>query len=151
MKNALLKFRRNMKGIYLYFLISSLVIMIGLLIINAIYFSTIIDSLEMFADLFSSWISIILSFFIFLLNILGYKGFIKKMDYESFYDLRYKFCICVVLLGYIQFLLLGNFIVILILFYLINLYIIYEMFFSKTVYEINYYKDLDNKDKKKII
>ena len=82
-----------------------------------------------------------------LLSYLGYRSLNKNMDYESFYDLRYKFTICILMLGFIQFLFLDDFIVLLVVFYILNLFILYEMFFSKTIVAINYYNDLENSKK----
>ena len=151
MVEELKKFKRNIKGSYLYLFISGLFWVVGLIILNIIYpYNPYIIPLDKFSSiviLFSSWIAIFLGGMISLLSYLGYRSLNKNMDYESFYDLRYKFTICILMLGFIQFLFLDDFIVLLVVFYILNLFILYEMFFSKTIVAINYYNDLENSKK----
>ena len=120
MKDELKKFKRNIRGSYLYLFISGLFLVIGFVFLNIIYtfYPNIIplDNISSLVILFCSWIAIFLGGMISLLSYLGYRSLDKNMDYESFYDLRYKFSICILMFGFIQFLFLDDFVVLLIIF-----------------------------------
>lgn len=149
LRDVLLKFKKKIKGMYLYLLLSSFLGSLILLIFNFCYLCS--DKGFIIEDLFLIWIAIILCVFIFIFSFFGYKNFIKNVSYNSFFELRYKFIINILMLGFVQFLFLNNYIIILVVLYLINLYFVYVLFFSKIIYEIEYYNDLEKNNKEKII
>ena len=154
MKDELLKFKKDIKGPYLYIFISGLIIFSIFILAFVLYFVfnyEIIPFNEFEGTIFviMSPFYMIGSFFIILISYLGYRNFGKKLDYESFYDLRYKFTISLVLLGFFQYSFFGKYIVLLIVLYIIDIVILYDMFFSENVRAINYFQDIENnKDKK---
>lgn len=154
MKEELLKFKKDIKGTYLYLFISgifSFSIFTLFFILTYILKYDVLD-LDKFSNtlfLFVVPLCIISSLFMFLFSCLGYKNFKKELTYESFYDLRYKFTLCIIILSFIEYSFLGKNIILLIILFMINGVSIYDMFFSETVGMINYFRDIeDNKDKK---
>lgn len=152
MKEELLKFKKDIKGTYLYLFISGIfsfsVFTLFFILTYVLEYSVLdLDKFSNTLFLFIVPLCIISSLFMFLFSYLGYKNFKKELTYESFYDLRYKFTLCIIILSFIEYSFLGKNIILLIVLFVINCVSIYDMFFSETVEKIRYLNDLDEKVK----